>query len=289
MNRILIFCLLCSFTSLSAQSQRVDSVNLSLDLDQVAQIHLNNINGSIHVKGTQENRAFLKGLRTLSAMGEESMKEALEEVQVKTFTKDENLFIYLAIPRFGFEVDGKGNGSYEGCYDSPKEMRKPTGYSFTYDFVLYIPQNLSLEISTINDGDLLVEDVFASVEAKNINGSIELQNVGRVLGAHTINGDIRVTQREIPEADVHFSTINGDVKLWYPKNLSAEVLLMSRRGELLTAFDWEALSPKTEKLTEKKGKATYKIHSWNRIQIGRGGPQIQMETLNGDLYVLKEE
>ncbi|MEM6630040.1 MAG: DUF4097 family beta strand repeat-containing protein [Bacteroidota bacterium] len=290
MNRILItIFLLCSLGSSFAQSRIKDSIQLALDLNQVSRVHLSNINGSITVKGTQRDQAELRGVRTLSAMGEESMKDAQADVQVTTLKKDGHLFIYLNIPRFGFEVDGEGKGSYAGCYDSPKGMRKPLGYSFTYDFVLYIPHNTSLEISTINDGDLSVEDVYAAVQAKNINGSIELHNIGRVSEAHTINGDIHITQREIPTQDAFFSTINGDVKLWYPENLSAEVLLMSRRGELLTAYDWKALSPETEKITEEKGKSTYKIHSWNRIQIGNGGPKIHMETLNGDLYVLKDK
>ena len=51
-------------------------------------------------------------------------------------------------------------------------------WNSTTDLDIKVPKNFSLKLSTINNGDILVENVVGVIEASNTNGGITLTNVG---------------------------------------------------------------------------------------------------------------
>jgi len=38
----------------------------------------------------------------------------------------------------------------------------------------------------------------------------------------------------------------------------------------------------------KKGKTTYRTDPWTPVRVGDGGPSIELDGFNGDMYVLKQ-
>ena len=85
-----------------------------------------------------------------------------------------------------------------------------------------------------------------------------------------------------------FHTINGDITLNLLERLNADIYSKSFNGEFYSNYDFEYLEPVVE-LNETKDRngATYKINERTGITVGKGGTIIEMETLNGNMYLKK--
>ena len=289
MKYLLSLILLALFLPVCGQAPYIDSATLSLNLDQVSQLHLHNVNGSIKVVGSDQGTARLTYVRTLKGLNSSELAKAKSEVQVDKFLTENHLFLYLKAPNLSFQPkinpSSDQNNPLEYQYSNCGEG-KPLGYDYHFDFVLYVPRNTELDVSTLNQGTIEASNLNAPIYASNLNGPIYLSQVAQSPKVYSLNGDIEVERTALPENDEHYSTLNGHIKLTYPANLAAEVTMQTHHGELFTDFEWTRLSPQVEKVTESKRKTFFKINSKNRIQIRDGGPTIHMKTMNGDLYLL---
>ena len=160
------------------------------------------------------------------------------------------------------------------------------------DLVIQVPSASNLELSSTNDGDIVVENVSGAIEVSNINGSNTLKNVSGNVVAHTVNGEILVTMSRVtPDKPMSFSTMNGDIDVTFPADIKAAVRMKSQQGDIYSDFD-VSLKPAPQKPAEeaeKSGKGKYRI-SFDRFLTGAvngGGPEFTFNTFNGDIYIRK--
>ncbi len=160
------------------------------------------------------------------------------------------------------------------------------------DLVIQVPSASNLELSSTNDGDIVVENVSGTIEVGNVNGSNTLKNVSGNVVAHTVNGEILVQlSRVTPDKPMSFSTMNGDVDVTFPADIKASVRMKTQQGDIYSDFD-VTLKPASQKPAEeamKSGKGKYRI-SFDRFLTGSingGGPEITFNTFNGDIYIRK--
>lgn len=157
------------------------------------------------------------------------------------------------------------------------------------DLDLKIPQDVKLKIGTINDGEIVVENVRGELEVNNVNDKITLTNISGSVVANTVNGDINVTFNTIdPKAPMAFSTLNGDVNVSLPADTKANLKLKSDNGEIFSDFDIdiEKTPSKIDKTTE-PGMYKIKKDNWVYGKINGGGPEMMMKNMQGDIYVKK--
>ncbi|MDN5284934.1 MAG: hypothetical protein JWR38_1208 [Mucilaginibacter sp.] len=160
----------------------------------------------------------------------------------------------------------------------------------TINLIIKVPQNgASLNLSTINDGNIVVTNVNGELEVSNKNGSIKLNNVSGSVVANTINGDVKVAFKSIdPKAAMAFSTLNGNVDVTFPATLKANVKLKSDRGEIYTDFDVVTVQQKPAVTkSNKAGMYSLKMEDWVYGKVDGGGPEILMKNMNGNIYVRK--
>ncbi len=160
------------------------------------------------------------------------------------------------------------------------------------DLVIQVPSASNLELSSTNDGDILVENVSGTIEVGNVDGSNILKNVSGNVVAHTVNGEILVQlSRVTPDKPMSFSTMNGDVDVTLPADIKASVRMKTQQGDIYSDFD-VSLKPSPQKPAEeamKSGKGKYRI-SFDRFLTGSingGGPEITFNAFNGDIYIRK--
>jgi DUF4097 and DUF4098 domain-containing protein YvlB len=87
--------------------------------------------------------------------------------------------------------------------------------------------------------------------------------------------------------DSVFTTVNGRLELAFQPNLSADFSLKTVNGGMYTDFPSTALSS-TGTSTKEDGKFIYRMRGESRIRIGSGGPQIRLETVNGEIQIKKQ-
>ncbi len=157
----------------------------------------------------------------------------------------------------------------------------------TTNLEIKIPTNFSLKLGTVNNGNIVVQGVNGELEISNVNGEITLEEVSGSASADTVNGDIKVVFNAITaDANMAFSSLNGDLDITFPKSLKANVKARSDMGDVFTDFDMVVEKKKPVTQTEKTSN-TYKVkmEQWVYGKINGGGPEMLFKNFNGDIMI----
>ena len=233
-------------------------------------VKIDNIFGSITVSGARIAEARLEAKKRLRADSQDDLQKAEREVTLRMAEKDNVLDIYVDGP---FRCrDGSTNWS-------------DRDYVVAYDFTLQVPEQTSLILKTVNDGDILVKNVRGEFKVRNVNGHIELQGITGPASCKTVNGRIRAEFRENPASACTFTTVNGDLDACFTPGLAADFQLKTLHGEIFSDFPVSYLPAKPGVVRQERGRTIYRSHQFQGVRVGQGGPEIRMETLNGDIMI----
>ena len=153
-----------------------------------------------------------------------------------------------------------------------------------------IPQGVNdVKLSTVNDGDIVANNLSGQIEVQNTNGSIELKDISGSVVANTTNGKVIVTFKSVdPKAPMAFTTFNGNVDVLLPVGTKANIKARSERENVYSDFEFTAdpSQAKTSK-TAKDGMYRLTVEDWITGKIGGGGPEMLFKTFNGNIYIRK--
>ena len=275
--------LLCSSGCLRAQSQQAKEQNsrefaLTADAGR-STLALYNINGSVTVQGYAGNKILVEATQTITAKDAPTLAIGKSELKLGFAQHGDSVVVYTAAP-----------------YDSrPHNERnrwehREIKYQYTVDYVVKVPYQLNLHVSTVNNGAVLVQDVTGGLDVGNVNGAITLRKVKGTTQAHTVNGNVEADYVANPPGASSYHTINGQIKVKYPTSLAADLHFKSMHGELYTDFpNAEVLPAQVTKNQQHEGAGTvYKLNKDTAVRIGKGGPDFRFETLNGDVTITRQ-
>ncbi len=160
------------------------------------------------------------------------------------------------------------------------------------DLEIQVPRRTNLELSTVNDGDIRVEGVDGELEIGNVNGAITLTAVGGSVVAHTVNGKVTATLARVsPQKPMAFTSLNGTVDVTLPAAAKANLKLRTDNGSAFTDFDLHTLPAPSSDVVEdtRQSGGRYRLNV-NKVIYGTingGGPEIEVRTFNGNIYVRK--
>jgi hypothetical protein len=162
---------------------------------------------------------------------------------------------------------------------------RKTSWNGAVDFEIRVPENFSLKLAAVNNGNIYVEKVNGEMEISNTNGGIEVQDVSGSVVADALNADINVSFLNISEnTPMAFSSLNGNIDITFPKNLKASIKAKTDNGDVYTDFEIEMTKATTKK---ESGNGVYKItrNKWVIGDINGGGAEMTFKTLNGDVMI----
>jgi hypothetical protein len=254
---------------------------------------ISNISGDVKVVGYEGTKIQVEVTKSIFAKTDARLEKGKQELNLGVIDRADTIILYTqqGCNEFGYRLKNRNNGwrqsgwGYDwNCRD--KDCRPE--YDYKLDFTVKVPYGIHLVLSTVNDGDIEVENVRGAVDANNVNGSIRLTNLVREADASTINGDVDVTYTTNPSKDCRFYSLNGDINAMFQKGLGASVSFESFNGSFYTNIDaLEPLPTKVVKMDKEGDGIKYKVNG-NRYQIGKGGTAfLDFETFNGNVY-LKE-
>lgn len=156
---------------------------------------------------------------------------------------------------------------------------------------LLVPTRVNLKLSTVNGGEIVVEGVQGEVEANNVNGSIELTNVAGAIVAHSTNGRVTATIRQItPDTPMAFTSLNGNVDVTLPATVKANLKLRTDNGDIYSDFEI-ALRPDAARTVvggrQSNGRYRVEIDKSLYGSVNGGGPEFELRTFNGNVYLRK--
>lgn len=250
-----------------------------------------NINGEINVTGYNGDRIVVEVVKTIRAKTGERLEKGKTEVQLGVKDLADTIILYIDIAgdcnqfmrdtrhrnnRRGYWGYGWQNGNNcRGCEAS---------YDYEMDFTIKVPESLHVLISTINKGDIDIRGVKGAVLADNINGSVSVADLAREAEVSTINGDVTIQCQQNPAKACRFYTLNGNINASFRPGLAAELSFESFNGEFYTNLDGlQTMPARLEKAAEGKG-VKFKV-TGNHYKVGTGGPRLDFETFNGNVYL----
>lgn len=155
------------------------------------------------------------------------------------------------------------------------------------DFEVRVPKGATLDVCAVNGGTVRVEATEGRYTLRNVNGGLQMIGVRGAGRASTVNGSIEATFVASPEASAAFRTVNGRVDVALPASLSADLRLKTMNGGLYTDFDTTPLPTRAAAAERRDGMFVYRSDRFASVRVGKGGPELTFETLNGDVQVRK--
>jgi len=239
---------------------------------------LDNFSGYVKVTGGAGNDVVLIAHKTIRAESDRKAAQAKEEVTLETKEEPDRVMLYVDAPW----RDRNGNCNYHG-YDY-------YGYEVEYDFEVQVPSKTDFILRTTNNGDVEVNGLEGEFTVENVNGKITMHDIAGSGKVSTVNGGIKATFRENPDGETSFKTINGNLDVAFPDNLSADLKLKTFNGEVFSDYSVTSL-PQTFQTVEgqsRHGRVYRKSDSFS-VRVGSGGPKLSFDTLNGNIYIVKNE
>ncbi|MES2276652.1 MAG: hypothetical protein V4592_11570 [Bacteroidota bacterium] len=240
---------------------------------------LYNVFGGVKVEGYSGNQVVIEIDETIMGDKAEDVELAKKEFKLGFDQKADSIIAYTAAPYdsrphdHGYHNDGDHNRHY----------------IVKLEYTVKVPNNIYLRVSTVNDGDMYIKDVYGALNVYNVNGPITIVNAKSTTVARTVNGPVTVNYLSIPQDASSYYTVNGKMEVTYPSNFEANLQFKSMNGQFFTDFpDTEVLPTEIVKTENKNNNGTtYKMNKNTAIRVGKGGKLFKFETLNGNIYIKK--
>ncbi len=231
---------------------------------------VDNINGSIKVTGHAGDEVRVVAHETVRAHSREDFERARREAGLEVDLDGSTLYLV---------VDGPFRNE-RGWVNWDRDL----GYDLHYDFEIQVPHRTSVELKTVNHGDVEARDVEGEFKVSNVNGAIDMTGIAGHGFVTTVNGAIDVGFTQAPTGECGFKTVNGNIDVGFPSGLDADVRFKTFNGDVYTDFEYTANAATTSRV-EKRGQRKVWKSLGSGARIGAGGPEMSFDTLNGNIYI----
>jgi hypothetical protein len=242
---------------------------------------LSSVNGPVTIEKSTDNQIHVRAEKDADRRGR------IEDVAFQVIQSGGDVRICALWRGDVCDDDGLHNRRNRDDDDYDDNHRHDTKVRFT----IRVPNGVKVSAGTVN-GEMRSRDLSNDVRASTVNGRLEVANVGgpvrastvngRVdvstrngpVTATTVNGDIDVTMNDIDgDGDMEFHTVNGSVTVETPSSLNARVSMETLHGSISSDYPVQ--------LSGRFGPR----HATGTI--GRGGRDIEMQTVNGSIELKK--
>ncbi len=251
--------------------------SLSLSGDPMRLV-VDNVDGYVHVTGSTGSSVQVTAHKIIRAETESDLQQAKSEIKLNISQTPGSVSVY-------YDAPWRCNGNCQGCCSHDQRRF----YNVTYDIDIQVPHQARTVVSTVNNGDLRVDNMDGNFDVGNVNGGIRMNGISGSGGVHTVNGPVAVHFARNPASPCSFKSINGELDVYFPRDLSAGLLFKTFNGQIYSDFDVTpraAPGPETER---HNGKFVYHSNHFSAALAGAGGPELSFDTLNGNVHLHREQ
>jgi hypothetical protein len=232
---------------------------------------VDNVQGYVHVKGVAGSEVRMTAHKTIRAETDSDLADARSEVKLDVTEKPGTVSIYYSAP-------WRNGGEHRRFY------------SVTYDMDVEVPVAARLVVSTVNGGEIRIDNSGGDFEVSDINGGIRMTEISGSGSVHTINGPVSVRFAQNPARPCSFKSINGPLDVWMQPGFSADLMFKTFNGQVYSDFDVVPRAIPASAVTENRdGKFVYRSNGVSGGRVGSGGPELSFDTLNGSIRLHKEQ
>ena len=264
-----VLCLLLASGAVAQQAAQPTTDRITVpfsDPERPGTLRVNLLDGTVTIKGSNRRDVLFVANSQQARQALRRRQEAEPPPGMRRLTQPG-----------GFGVDERDN-----------EMSVSSGFSREINLEIEVPMRTKLRVSIV-DGRITVDSVDSEMEINTVDGGITLTNVGGSVVAHAVDGNIAATvARVAPQAPMAFTSLNGDIDVTLPAAVKATLRLRSDQGDVFTDFDVQVTAGASANRTRSNGRGL-------RIDVNRsiygtvngGGPDFELRTFDGNIYVRK--
>jgi DUF4097 and DUF4098 domain-containing protein YvlB len=140
-------------------------------------------------------------------------------------------------------------------------------------FKVKLPKGVRVLASAVN-GSVDISGARAQVKAGSVNGEVVVSTSTGPVSASSVNGSVRVNMESLESTEaMSFSSINGSVSLTLPASFDAELNMSTVNGRVRSDFPITLEG----RIDPRRMRGT----------IGKGGRQVKLSTVNGNIELRK--
>jgi hypothetical protein len=273
-----------SFPHGDMRSFRTETIAKTLafaDPAKAGKVIVDNLYGPIKVEAYAGREVVLEAKKIVYARDEARAARAEAEVRLDISTDGNTIEAY---------VDGPFRQTEEGRRGHDVHMHGDPGYLVYYGFTLKVPARTDLVLATVIDGDIDVRGVEGVFDVRNVTNPVRVVDASGSGDAQSVAGGVTVSFRRHPDGPCALKSISGDVEVAFPGEASADFRFKTMTGEVYSDFEVTRLprpAPVREERRTEGGRFVFRSDGFNAVRAGRGGPEIKLETLSGDILIAK--
>lgn len=239
---------------------------------------------AIRIHGIASNvRAELTSGSEVQVVGRRVGDDA-DRVRIEVVQEDDGVKICTVYPRRDGETSRRR--SSDPCRNHGDGDRDGDHHRFDgrVDFVVRIPAGVELETRTVA-GDVEARGLRSAVDVATVAGNVDVQTTGTAR-ANSVSGNVSATFGETDGEDMEFNSVSGNIVLRMAGDVGAEVSANTLSGEIESDFPLR-MSPMAGSDDDDDDGAPFRINIQIGRQasgtIGRGGPELSINTISGNI------
>jgi hypothetical protein len=266
--------------AMAAKTYETETIEKTFTLRRVGgerTLVVENVWGYVRLSGHRGDKVEVVAEKAIKAGSVREYERARDEVALDITEEDGYLELYVDGP---FRGDGHGKRG--------RDRWRDRDYRVYYDFEIKVPADTRIEIKCVNDGVIEIEGISGDYEIFHVNDDIEMKGISGSGEVYTVNGDVTLEFKDNPSGDCRFGSLNGDVHMYFESGLSADFYLKTFNGSFYTDFELDSVPSATFAEVETNGRTVYRAGKTTVVRAGRGGPEIELDGFNGDMFILEK-
>jgi hypothetical protein len=151
------------------------------------------------------------------------------------------------------------------------------------DFVVRVPAGVRLAASTV-EGDIEATGLRSAVDAASVSGNVRVSTTESARAA-TVSGNVDATFGRTDGEEMEFASVSGDVIVRLAGDVGAEVSANTLSGTIQSDYGLRIRGGRDDE--DGDGGFNIQIGQQASGTIGRGGPELSLNTVSGNIRVLR--
>jgi hypothetical protein len=152
------------------------------------------------------------------------------------------------------------------------------------DFTVRVPEGVHLAARTV-DGDIEATNLRSPVDAASVSGNVRVSTTGTARAA-TVSGNVEAAFGETDGDEMEFASVSGNVVVRVANGVGAEVEAHTLSGNIESDFDLRIRGGNAGRDND-NGHFHVEIGRQATGTIGSGGPELSLNTVSGNIRLLR--
>jgi hypothetical protein len=228
---------------------------------------------------TLEVQGIVGSIRTVLASGDQvevvalkrGEREDFPQVAVEMAEAGDRIVICAVYGSWNHGQD-RCHPDHRGGSDREDRRHRNVDMDVSVDYEVRLPAGVEFD-GTLVSGDIRAESLRSDVHANTVDGDITVSTSGRAW-VNTVAGNLDIEMGDYGQGDLEFHTVSGDIILWLPADLGADVSFSSLSGDLDSELEL-AIQSRRDRWVGSRIRGT----------LGGGGREISLQTISGDVEI----